>query len=194
MSIFSKIFGKPAVEPPLLSPFEIGIVLAGSLIEGRSPNEIGNSEADLVRSAGVPRQAYIEERFLLNAAAAAFAALTFLPDGAAKNDVASGFKSWFADNAAKSRQAAELTAAYARRTPAYVGAARKDAARPPAEHGDLIIREIDFVFGDSLLERSTLGPSAESSCRMLAMAIGQAYWSAQLQGSVELFRRAKLIP
>ena len=197
MSFFAKIFGKPAEDSNRLTPFEVGIVLAESLIEGHAPNEVSTAEAEFLESAHVSHEAYVEERFLFNASATAFAIDSILPAGEIQSQVASGFKSWFADNAARSPQGAKVTSAYAKRMPSYVDAARKDGAKEANEIGGLSLNEVDFVFGDSLLERATpdlaSDPSTEASCRLLAMALGQAYWLARLEGSMALFRKSKLV-
>jgi hypothetical protein len=193
MSLMSRIFGKPNTESNQLTPFEVGIVLAGSLIEGSTANSVSSEEAELLASATISHQAFVEERFLLNASAAAFAIDSHIAVGEIKSQVSAGFKSWFLGNAARSPQAAKVNSVFEKRMPLYFAAARNDSSQSSAGLPGISLNEVDFVFGDCLLEHALIDPSSEGACRVIAMVFGQAFWLSRLEVSIALLRQSKLV-
>ena len=191
MSFLSKLFGG-GLPNALPSSYETGIILAGSLLEGR-PNYISDAERPFVEAAGLPPGFYAQERFMLRAAAAVFAAMECLALDV-QNEVGRGFGQWFADYAKQSEQNAIIVALHTKsRMPAYLAAARRNRVNETQEAGALSFSEIGSQFEDHLLTRTPLGAAAKVPCMMLGMAVATANWSAQLEGSKQLFRRTKLI-
>ena len=174
------------------SPNEVGVILGMSLIEDQSPDEVQPKELALVQAAGVSRADYVIERFLLRASAAAHAAGACLqPDQ--HREVAAGFMSWFERNATNSSVFAKTYQLFKERLPIYVEAGRKDHQQDQPDTNQLSFSQVSYVFGDALTRKSTNGAAGEGACRVLAMTVCDAYWSAQVEGSVALFRRAELL-
>ncbi len=176
----------------LPSPYEVGIILAISLVEGRSPDDIAANELVLVEEAGVSRPDYVVERFLLFASAAAHAAGAYLQPHQRK-DVAAGFMSWFEQNASSSKVFANTYQLFKERLPTYIEAGCRDLQQFPTEPNQVWFSQVSYTFGDALVSKSTKGSTGEFNCRLLSMALCDAYWSAQVDGSVMLFKRAGLI-
>ena len=181
-------------EGTLPSPTEVGIILAMSLIEGPSPDEVQPTELALVQAAGVSHAEYVVERFLLRASAAAHAAGACLQPDQHK-DFAAGFMSWFERNAANSEVFAKTHQLFKERLPLYIEAGRRDLQQASSnpDPDQLYFSQVFYVFGDALTQKSTMGVAGEGVCRGLAMAVCDAYWSGQVEGSVALFRRAGLL-
>lgn len=170
---------------------EVGSILGASLVEGHDPSEIEAREFALVQAAEVSRAAYVHERFVLRACAAAYATGAYLPPNHYEA-VAGGFMTWFQQSATSSDALRQALSTFQERLPVYVEAARRDGGsfkKPDA----LTITHVAGTFGDVMLKRSASPATAEGPCQMLAMAVADAQWSSQVEGSVMLFRRAGLL-
>ena len=190
MSIFSKIFGSSA--SPSLTRYEVGLVLAGSLIEGGDPNGLSSAESEFLQVAGISHGAYVQERFVLRASAASVSMVELLPTEAIRHEVGRGFLKWFADNAARSDQNALVAVLFKKRLPAYLVAAQQDRSKTP-EPESLHFSQVSGRFAAHLLERCESAGVAEALCELFAVAATPVYWSAQRAATEALFRRVELI-
>ena len=174
---------------PKLTPTEVGTVLGMSLLEGRDIESLHETEASLIAGAAIPRSEYVIERFVLSACAAAHAAGSYLNPGDRKL-AAAGFMEWFHRSA---EQSAALNAAlqlFVNRLPIYSAASNQDQLQGPHDPNELKFSQLSLAFGDALVGKARPGADAEGQCRVLASAIADSYWSAQMEGSVALFVRA----
>lgn len=173
-------------------PYDVGLILAMSLIEGVPPETITDErERQLVTDAGVSDSVYVKERFVLRCAAASHAVNTHLRYPI-REHVLAGFLSWFSKNAAASTQFTEIYESYRRRAPVYHEAAAKDVANASDDPDKLVFSEIDYAFQFHLQQHPSASIS-RSACQVLAMTLARAYWQGQMEGSVALFQRAALL-
>lgn len=174
---------------PELTPTEIGSVLGMSLLEGRDVESLHETEASLIAGAAIPRPEYVIERFVLSACAAAHAAGSYFNPGDRKL-AAAGFMEWFHRSAAQSAALNTALQTFLIRLPIYSVAANKDQLKGPHDPDELTFSQLSLAFGDALVSKAKPGADAEGLCRVLASAIADSYWSAQMEGSVALFVRA----
>jgi hypothetical protein len=176
-----------AIDLPKLTPKEVGTALGMSLIEGPDVEALHEAEASLIVDVAIPRPEYVIERFVLSACAAAHATGSYLkPED--RRQAAAGFMECFQQGAAKSATFRAAFEVFRARLPVYSAAASKDQQRVHGP-GELWFSGVSLAFGDVLVTKARPGADAEGLCRALAMLIADAYWSAQVEGSIALFTR-----
>jgi hypothetical protein len=173
---------------PKLTPTEVGTVLGASLIEGRDLEALHETEASLIAGAAIPRPEYVIERFVLSACAAAHAAGSYLNPGD-RRLAAAGFMEWFQRGAAQSAALQAAFQTFQTRLPVYSSAASQDQQKVH-DPDELWFSQVSLAFGDALVAKARPGADAEGLCRALAIAIADAYWSAQMEVSIALFIQA----
>lgn len=177
----------------LPTAFQVGQILAGSLIEGADPDEIDHRELALLQNAGVSSEVYIQERFVLRAAIAAISIRAFISNEQIIGKVTAGFYDWFITNSQRSERAATTTALLKKRLPNYAAAAQKEMAKPDSDVSALSFNEVAFVFGDCLSEHNPANQDFGAACSSIAIALAPIYWQSQLDGAWQLFQRAGLV-
>ena len=171
-----------------LTPTEIGTVLGMSLVEGKNIEILHETEISLISGAGISKTDYIIERFVLSACAAAHAAGSYFSPNERKM-VASGFMDWFQRGAASTPAFKLAYESFAVRVPIYSAAATQDRNSGRREQEAVTFPALTLAFGDALFTKAKRSEEAEGLCRVLASAITESLWSAQVEGSIALFTR-----
>lgn len=168
------------------TPEQIGALLSASLIyPGYDPTQVAEKELSIVRAAGVPRDAYVHECFVLKACAIAFP-VERLIGNQFKEQVLAGFVKSLSETASRFPALRSCERTFQRRFPVYRQAAMADAAGGP---DDGVMRiHLSGAFGDTLLTHTTQSPESEGMCQMLAMAVAYAIWMPQVQGGITTLR------
>lgn len=177
----------------LPTAFQIGQILASSLIEGADPDEIDHRELALLEGAGVSSKIYVQERFVFRAATAAISIRALIGDEQVCEKVTAGFYDWFITNSLRSERAATTTTLLKKRLPSYAAAAQKELAKPENDSRALSFNEVAFVFGECLSEQDPGNQSFGTACTSLAIVLAPIYWHSQLDGASQLFQRAGLV-
>jgi len=174
-----------STDQPKFTATEVGTILGMSLIEGRDLEGLHETEASLIAGAAIPRPEYVIERFVLSACAAAHAAGSHLKPEDRKL-VAAGFMEWFHRGATRSTALNAAFKTFQARLPVYSSAANQDQKKIH-DPNELWFSQVSLAFGDALVTKARPGADAEGLCRALAMAVADAYWSGQIEGSIALF-------
>ena len=177
------------MNPGTLTPKDMGTVLGMSLLEGRDIEALHETEVSLISGAGIPQSEYVIERFVLSACAAAHAAGAYL-DASDRKLTAAGFMEWFQNGASSYAAFRAAYDTFLKRLPIYSAAANQDQAAGTQSTAAITFSGLSLAFGDALFAKARQAADAEGLCRVLASAVADAQWSAQIESSLQLFKRA----
>lgn len=191
MSLFNRIFGSSNLDESHPA-FQVGQIIAASLIEGNDPEYVSPSEAQLLVAASVSTDTYVKERFLLRACANEVVAQTRLLKQSDCKLVCGGIHHWLAFQAKRSDQFRVVYDTYKRRLPRYLAAAQKESARGVADPSEFHISEVWFTFAEALTDASSGDETFRNGCASIAMVFAPVYWDTQFEVSIALYRQAGL--